>query len=1084
MKIITTNNITSSILEVGKLVKGYGKLTSPKCYIFSEDKINLLTQIEIAKSLGGGFFNIENLTFKRYISSKRSDGVLSNEASAMVIRKIIQDNKKSLRCFKGATSLSNLAKTLFELISQLKSANVTVENIENLLQNEYNTLSTNLFNKLSDINLIYSNYQNYLTTNGVFDSYEYLSIMPSLIESDEDLKDATVIVVGYTSITKQRELIFKALNEKTKNFIAIVVSDEKGNFYTNEILNRIKTTNCQIEKSQFDDCINGDASILQQHLYDKSIYKDDYVKPKTKDITISSFKTPYDEIEHVAVDIISNVKNNTARYKDIAVTIGNLSEYSTILKRVFDKYDIPYYIDEHKVLTDHPLIYFIVDTLELARKNLAPSDVKNLARNLLFISDKTLADGFCNYVDKFSISRKTIKEPFTYKDANLELYENIRIQIIEIYKLLSSSKKVGDFVDAIKKILTIINVEDKLNLLNEKLQKAEKQSLIQFNEKVLEKLDNILNELLLVIKDSPIDVTDFKNVFLSGADACKISGIPLFMDAVFVSNLIDVKLKSPIILYAVGICGDIPASKSDIALLSDKDIDKLCSQHYEKYQVSIEPKIQLVNKREVQNVCTTLISFKNKLKISFPILSINGQINLKSDIVKNILAIYDTEIINMQNHKLVNKYTSDFHALLINSLTSPEIAIKRIIKLISDNNFETYLESQLIATLYATLERLNLKEHIAVLDNLLKKENKFSVTSENALLCINNKEISATTLESYYACPFYNFAKGSLRLYEKEDGQVKNTERGTILHNLLEIFVKRLDQVTDKQSCEKLSDEIFESLICKEEYQIYLSKPNYAYIFDRLKDEARRVTYNLFLTSKNSSFVPTMFEKAFGDNKELKGIPLYAESGKYSVKGKVDRVDVYQNRVRIIDYKSGKIDISPTQFYVGKKLQLYLYMNAFLQNGFKPAGAYYSSIDGLFKPENSTQIALQGRTLDLDEIIKATDNQALSLKRSDVINAYTKAGKKNLEHAFLTESEFYDYLDYSKLIAVNAINEISLGFIHPTPYEKSCEYCKFNGMCDFCLNEDGKERKLTSIKKDTIINAVKNSNDVKNKKEH
>ncbi len=1083
MKIITTKNITCSILEVGNLVKGYGKLSSPKCYIFSEDKINLLTQIEIAKSLNGGFFNIENLTFKRYISLRRGENVLSNEASTMAIRRIIQENKSSLKCFKSSNTLSNLAKTLFELISQLKSASVSADSINTLLQNEQNTLSVNLYNKLSDVNLIYSKYQQYLTDNNLFDSYEYLSIMPDLIKNDDDLKNATVIVVGYTAITKQRELIFKALNDVAKNFIAVVIGNEKGAFYTNELLNRLKTKDCEICESQFNSTITKDALVLHDYLYNKAIYKDTYKKQKPFSISISAFKTPYEEIENIAIDIIKNVKDGKARYKDVAVTIGNLNEYSTIVKRVFSKYKIPYYIDETKVLSDHPLVYFIVDVLELVRKNLAPTDVKNFARNSIFITDKMLSDGFCNYIDKYAISRKSIKEPFKYEDENLSIYENIRLQILEFYQILSNAKTVNDYVNALKNILESINVDEKLLSINEKLQNANQQSKVEFNEKVLEKLNKVFNELIFVIKDSNIDINDFKNVLLSGTDACKISGIPLYMDAVFVSNLIDVKLKSPVFLYAVGICGDIPASKSDIALLTDKDIDKLCSQRYEKYQVSIEPKIQLVNKREVQNVCTTLISFKNQLKVSFPILSNSGQINLKSDIIKNLLSIFDIEIINTYGEK-VTKYTNEFHNNLISSFVSPEIAIRRVIEFLNDNRFNSDLKSQLLSTLYASLKRMNLNEYITILDNLTKNDkNKFAVSSENALLCIKNKEISATTLENYYSCPFYNFANGSLKLKEKEIGEAKSTSKGTILHDLLENFVKRINEVYDKQSCDKLTDEIYESIISKQEYQILTTKPNYVYSFGRLKEEARKIAYNIYLSSKKSLFKPILFEQAFGKSKKVDGIPLYTNDGVYNVKGKVDRVDAYNDRIRIIDYKSGEINSTPTQFYIGKKLQLYLYMNAFLSGDYKPAGAYYSPINIQFSTSKDSDYELQGKTLDNSEIIHATDIAASETKHSEIANLYTKKGQLNKSGALLSEEEFNGYLSYSKLISANAINEISSGFIEPTPYDSSCTYCKFNGMCDFCVNENGKIRKIDAVKKEVIIQAVNNSTDDKNKKE-
>ena len=648
------------------------------------------------------------------------------------------------------------------------------------------------------------------------------------------------------------------------------------------------------------------------------------------------------------------------------------------------------------------------------------------------------------------------------------------MQIIEIEGLLKNAKTVRNFVDAIKSILKLINIEEKLQLLNERLQKDDEHALIEFNDKVLEKLDKILNELLFVINDSPIDLNDFKNIFLSGTDACKVSGIPLYMDAVFISNLVDVKLKSPILLYAVGICGDIPASKSDIALLSDKDIDKLCSDRYQKYQVSIEPKIQLVNRREIQNVCTTLISFKKELNVSYPILSNNGQINVKSDIVKNLLAIFKIEPKNIQTKKLSSEYLESEHNLIIKSLTSPEIAIEKIIKLISENNLETELESQLISLLYATFERLNLSKQIEILNNLFKKRNNFVVESDNSLLCIRDKEISATTLESYYSCPFANFAKSSLKLKEKENGEINTTERGNVLHEVLKIFINRLDEVSDKTSCDKLVDEIFDGIIAEQKYQVLTSKPKYVHLFNNLKQEARNVAYKLYLSSKKTLFKPVLLEEPFGEKCKIKGIPLETKVGTYKVKGKVDRVDEYDNRIRIIDYKSGDFSASNSLFYVGKKLQLYLYMNAFLTDGRKPAGAYYSPIDMQFSSDSKDKLELNGKTVDDKQIIDATDIDAITSKHSSIFNAYTKDGKIN-KSPLLSEEEFNDYLKYSKLISINAINEISTGFIEPTPYDDSCVYCKFNGMCGFCVNEDDKVRKVGAIKKGVIPNAVKNA---------
>ena len=72
----TTAKTVSSTAKVVENLINQGK----KCIIFAEDKITLSLELEIANRLGGGFFNADVTTFKRYLSSKNEKvKVLSKE---------------------------------------------------------------------------------------------------------------------------------------------------------------------------------------------------------------------------------------------------------------------------------------------------------------------------------------------------------------------------------------------------------------------------------------------------------------------------------------------------------------------------------------------------------------------------------------------------------------------------------------------------------------------------------------------------------------------------------------------------------------------------------------------------------------------------------------------------------------------------------------------------------------------------------------------------------------------------------------------------------------------------------------------
>lgn len=1072
MKIIKTDNIASSIYEIKNQIKNYGTLNSEKCLVFCEDTITLATELEIAKCLGGGFFNIEVLTFKQYILSKYSkDNLLSEQASIMAIRKIIFNNKENLLCFKNSINAKNLAKTLYELISQLKSSKISPEELYSIVLNDNKlNLTKSLNNKLSDIALIYSEYQKYLFDNKFFDSYDYLSLMPQLVEDDISIKNANVITLGFTSVTRQRLDIFKTLNKNAKTFTAIVIANEKYDYYTNELFKLLSTFDSKITVENSPYTVFDGAKDLQARLYDKSVYKDGYKKIPTNSISVHMHQTVSSEINFLAQDIISKIKRYDIKFRDIAIMVGNLEEYRQTIISTFSRYNIPYYLDTSKLLSEHPVITFICDFLEMIRKNALPKTIKSFVSNSIFCADKLLIDGFCNYLDKFSITRKTFFEPFTYECENLSNYELIRQKVVKCINFIHGAKTSSDYTLAIRKLLKEVDFSNAVKTLSQNLLDMSEDVLCEFNEKIEENLDAVLQEIDNVLFGCEISISEFRNILVSGASATKIGSIPLYNDACFIGECKDIKLKSPEILYAVGINGDIPFTKSDTAVLTDKDLSKL-----DKF-VYIEPKIKIVNQREKENICTSLISFKKELVLSYPVLSLLGSPTQKSEIIKYVLQIFDIKEVN---HLAQDKYYDTKKlSQLSSTLTNPDVSVLEVCKLFDDYHNGLDYAKKVVNAVYFALKKCNLTSHIKLLDELLEKKDDISVSKENSAICISKDEISATVLESYFSCPFSNFAKNSLRLKEKETGDMKATETGTLLHAVCEVYVKNLDKVSDKISSDILCDNIISALLEKEEYSHYKQNAKYNYIFTQLQKEAKRVCFEIYLGFQKSGFKPWLLEASFGRYSKIKPITIKTNKGSYLVKGKVDRVDKYNDSIRIIDYKTGSIDSDDNSFYMGKKLQLYLYLNAFVDSEHKPAGAYYFPIKDNFEEDVSTY-TMRGKTLNNPDIFEATDKSLSLQEKSEIVSvSFDKSGKVTKKSETLDDKEMQAYLSYALEISKQGIDEINKGFIKPSPYASSsvktdCDYCQFGGLCGFSEDYGGKCRKAkVKATKDTIVSAI------------
>jgi ATP-dependent helicase/nuclease subunit B len=161
------------------------------------------------------------------------------------------------------------------------------------------------------------------------------------------------------------------------------------------------------------------------------------------------------------------------------------------------------------------------------------------------------------------------------------------------------------------------------------------------------------------------------------------------------------------------------------------------------------------------------------------------------------------------------------------------------------------------------------------------------------------------------------------------------------------------------------------------------------------------------------------------------------------VYGRVDRLDGTEKFVRVIDYKTGAIDDDPTSYYVGKKLQLQLYMSS-LKGERVPAGVFYFPASVNFGEEEG-RFRMHGFVNGNAEALRAGDINIEEGKFSE----YFPAGIDKTSKWVLEETAFRNFLDYSIFVARQGAKELKEGYIAPTPYEGACTYCKYGGMCGF-----------------------------------
>ena len=77
----------------------------------------------------------------------------------------------------------------------------------------------------------------------------------------------------------------------------------------------------------------------------------------------------YSEVEEVAKKINKLVREENKKYKQISIITQNMDNYSSLVRAIFDQYNIPVFIDEKKDLGSNILVRYVLSLLEIFAKN-------------------------------------------------------------------------------------------------------------------------------------------------------------------------------------------------------------------------------------------------------------------------------------------------------------------------------------------------------------------------------------------------------------------------------------------------------------------------------------------------------------------------------------------------------------------------------------------------------------------------------------------------------------------------------------------------------------------------------------------
>lgn len=1021
--------ITDSYFNIFPLLteklRGKANDLNRKNFVFCEEKLSLMAERTIASAFGGTF-NTEVYSFGNFLRAKKTvKGLLSKEGSAMVVKKILSELPLK-RFNKGKI---NLAPSLFELISQLKSAKVSDTDLKNAAEITDGILS----DKLSDIADVYSAYEKYLAENNLSDQGSALAFLPYIVENDDDIAGADVFIVGFSGFTVQIRRVISAMLSRTKSCTAILTGGDNGFAFVNETAAIFKTLceekNITLKETVIKSDYSFGGEIIKEGLFNPLF---GVKKGKTElnaagcnkpEAFFLAAKSVNAETERIAEIIAKKVMAGENRYRDFTVIVPPSAEYREAVRKSFNRLNVPYFLDAKRKPENFPAVSLIYAYCDCFYRGLKIPVLAAFFKNPYITSDKDFADKFENYLYKYDICYDKFKKPFTFPTESGDVEELSRFNEFRAY--------VAVFLNSfdVEGLIKKINFDEKTEEQSAMLKTLGETEDAEINGQVAEKVKSIVAEMRLLLPAFDFSALDFKTVFSSGVSAMEVSVIPQYNDAVFVGNFKQAAIAKSAYTFAAGLTSEVPSFTEDVALLSDGDIDALA-----EIKVLLEPKINVVNHRLREEVALGLSAFNKGLYLSYPLSDFSGGQTVKSEILLfaekhfNLIGFppYDGYVTKEQGMRSFARDCSRFASLKINDFSVA-------------SGFYTATGGE--------------PEKVV---NYANKEIKVRLDGKKGVLL--HGITSPTAIEDYYTCPYRSFMVHTLKVRERDTGKVNALSVGNLMHEIFNGFISRVEEAKDDVSSDKLFSEVSAKVLLKDEFSKFDDAES-AYNVRLALNECKEYCRKMARWYGVSAFKTTAkrLEVKFGDNAKDGYPAVKLAGGKVSLSGKIDRVDEYKNYFRIIDYKTGGSEVGDEKIFAGVKLQLYLYSLAVTDKTL--AGAYYLRVNDEYKAEDDkNKPLLEGKTIEAENAVAAGEEEFLPL-----------IGKNKS----VKPSTLFGVQKYVRAMAEQAAKQMEEGVIVPSPYSGVCEYCEFSATCKKAL----KPRKVTGVDAEFIEESARTIED-------
>ena len=1034
--------------------------------------------------------DVSVLSFTRMYDeiTRRVGGRIANNITdsdrVILMNRALSGVKDKLKLWDKYVGSVRFTGNIIAAINEFKTSAISPEEI---LTAAERIESAYLRAKLEDISVIYSAY-NALLENAFLDPTDDLTRLNEKLLSYKLFEGKNVYIDSFKNFTGQQyKIIERILAQADEVTVAVTSSDiDSSELSVFSNVNKTVKRICDIANKY-------SVKIDKPQELTDNFYKSGGIKAlegyialggeiaQADGLQIVKCESYSDEAEFTTKTIRRLVREEGYRYRDFVIIARNAELYQKYIEKHCADNGVFCFTDKRQKIVHQPLIAFINSALALAI-SLSTDEIYNLHKTLLTDMSVDELSELENYTYLWNVKGGDWKNDFTMNpdgfvagegngkgDETTEKLNRLNVLREKAIKPILNFRKgfVGTPEKMSQAIMRLLEECKVAEHLKERLKECENGNLFAEADELRQSWDaamSLLDSMVKCLPNSEISASDYAELWKNSLEFVSVGNIPQTVDEVTFGSADRIKPSRPKIAFVIGVNqGVFPAKISAGGVFAGSEREAIINSGLEIPDYGMTAVID-----EEYLLYTSLCCATERLYITYSVADNSGMALEASQLIDEIC----------ENNKTISKLSYSSKQFYVDNLPETRATAKK-------NMYQSYsYDKRAFLTIKEALGD-NAEIDVSKAVEGFSKENA-DVSKDNAFKLFGDKiNISATGFDTYHRCKFSYFCRYGLGLKRIQPAEFDVLQRGTLSHYVLENLMKRylgeFCEYTREKSDERVDELVAEYLSLIDGYERIVT-PRIEFIVKLISASLKDVAAHIVNEMAQSKFRPEFFELKIGKEGTISTVKVpFSNSGEMQLRGSIDRVDIYSDFVRIVDYKTGTKVFKLPDILVGLNLQMLIYLytvikgdNAYL-NSKTPAGILYMPSKRDFG--DPKKLSMNGLVLLDEDVIEAMDKEGAGEyipKRPFKADGSVDARSTSFAEPAIFEETF----KYIELLLSKMGNGIQSGEFGADPVDgvdsNACKYCDFAAVCCY----EGTEHKCAEkgLSNAAVLEKLKEAN--------